>query len=188
MRAARQILIFLVVVIGIVLLLSLVFGGKKQSSTTKNATSSLAVTDYLNKDSQVVSITDGPINGDDTHRSIRISVDRDTRTMDVIQGYQGKVIASKSYVNNQKAYDEFLHALERASFGKTRKTSFASEDGICATGRRFVFELFENGKSVSRTWTANCQKGNTIAAPDRITKLFRNQITDYEELIKGQTF
>lgn len=188
MRAARQLLIFLVVVIGIVLLLSMVFGDRRQANTTKNAVTSLAVTDYINKDSRVVAITDGPINGEDAHRAIRISVDRSTRTMDVIQGYQGKVIASKSYVNNQKAYDEFLHALELASFGKTRKTTFKSEDGICATGRRFVFELFESGKSVSRTWTANCQKGNTIAQPDRITKLFRKQITDYEELVKNQSF
>lgn len=186
MRAARQIIIFLVVVIGIVLLLSLVFGGNK--NTNKQPTvQKITLVDFAKRDSQVVSITDGVINGDDEHRAIRITVDRNTRTMDVIQGYQGNVIASQSYVNNQQAYAEFLSALAKASFASSRKTSLASENGVCATGRRYVFELLEANKSISRTWTANCVKGNTNADPARVTKLFRNQITDYDKLMKGQS-
>lgn len=186
MRAARQIIIFLVVVIGIVLILSLIFGDNKKS-TTLTAVKKVTLVDFAKRDSQVVAITDGVINGDDEHRAIRITVDRNTRTMDVIQGYQGKVIASQSYVNNQSAYEEFLSALAKANFASTRKTTIASENGVCATGRRYVFELLESNKSVSRTWTANCTKGNTSADPARVTKLFRNQITDYDKLMKGQS-
>ncbi len=187
MRAARQIAIFLIFVVGIILILSLAFGGKN-SGGKKAAAPDFNVLNYIEKDSKVVSITDGPINGDDTHRAMRITVDRNTRTIDVIQGYQGKVVATKSYPNNQQAYDKFLHALARANFGKTRKTSLTSEEGVCATGRRFIFGVAEGGKSVSRTWTANCAKGNAAATPARVTALFRQQITDYDQVIKGHTF
>lgn len=184
MRAARQIIIFLVFVIGIIVILSMLFGGSKGSK--KSVAPSFDLLKYTTRDSKVVAITDGPINGDDVHRAVRITVDRNTRRIDVIQGYQGTVIATKSYDNNQKAYDEFLHALSKSGFGKPRKSAIASEDGVCATGRRYVFEVIDNNDSVSRTWTASCQKGNTIALPSRITGLFRDQITDYNEVVKGQ--
>lgn len=187
MRAARQIAIFLIFVVGIVLLLSLVFGGKKNSST-KSTPKAFNILNYIDRDSKVIAITDGPINGDDAHRAIRVTIDRNTRTIDVIQGYQGNVIVSKSYPNNQKAYNDFMHALSRANYGKPRKTTFTTEKGICATGRRYVFEVLDNNKSVSRTWTAGCAKGNTLAEPSRVTALFRQQITDYEAVIKNQQF
>jgi hypothetical protein len=186
MRAARQIAIFLVFVVGIVLLLSLFFGGGKKAK--KTTPTNFNITQYINTDSQVVAITDGPINGDDAHRAIRITVDRNSRRIDVVQGYKGNVIVTKSYDNNQKAYDQFLHALALANFGKPRTTTIASEDGVCATGRRFVFEAFNNGDSISRTWTANCMRGNTTAVPSRVTDLFRRQITDYDTIIKNQRF
>ena len=186
MRAARQITIFLIFVVGIIVILSLLFGGSKGSK--KNPAPSFDLLKYSTRDSKVVAITDGLINGDDEHRAIRITVDRNTRRIDVIQGYQGTIIATKSYDNNQKAYDEFMHALAKTGFGKTRKTTVPSEDGVCATGRRYVFEVIDNNDSVSRTWTANCIKGNTIAVPTKVTNLFRNQITDYDQVIKGQSF
>ncbi len=185
MRAARQITIFLIFVVGIIVILSLLFGGK---GNKKNPAPSFDLLKYSTRDSKVVAITDGPIVGDDKHRAIRITVDRNTRQIDVIQGYQGTVIATKTYDNNQKAYDEFMHALAKTGFGKTRKTTVASEEGVCATGRRYVFEVIDNNDSVSRTWTANCVKGNTIAVPSKVTTLFREQITDYEQIIKGQKF
>jgi hypothetical protein len=166
--------------------LSLFFGGGNKSA--KLTSSGFDLTKYINSDSQVVAITDGPINGDDTHRAIRITVDRNMRTIDVVQGYEGKVIVTKSYPNNQKAYNDFMYALARANYGKPRKTDIKTEKGICPTGRRFVFEVFNGVDSISRTWTANCQKGNTTAVPSRITDLFRRQITDYDEVIKDQQF
>lgn len=185
MRTARQLIIFLVFVVGIVVVLSFLFNGGRRGN--KVTVPEVDLVSYATKDSKVIAITDGPITGDDTHRAIRITVDRHSRTMDVIEGYQGKVVASRSYVNNQKAYNEFIHALDRAGFSKPRNTNLDSEKGVCATGRRYIFELTENDKSVSRTWTASCAKGNTSAEPSRVTNLFRKQITDYDELVRGLT-
>lgn len=185
MRTARQITVFLIFVVGIIVVLSLLFG--RRNGVNKTIQSQLDLLSYVDKESRVIATTDGPINGDDAHRAVRITVDKDSRTIDVIQGYQGTVVATKSYPNNQAAYREFLNALNRASFGKSRKSSFTSEEGICATGRRFIFEVTEGAKTVSRTWGANCAKGNSVAVPSKITNLFRRQITDYEEVVEGHS-
>lgn len=189
MSPKRQVLVFLIFVIGCVLLLSLVFGGGRKNNGAKQTPvkNNFSLLDYIEKDSKVIAITDGRINGDDAHRAVRITVDSNSRRIDIIQGYEGKVIDTRSYDNNPKAYHEFMSALAKTGFGKVKKGNFTTEDGVCASGRRYVFELTENQKSVSRTWTANCAKGSSPASAEAVTSLFRRQITDYDKITTSLT-
>lgn len=186
MSPRRRLIIFLTIAIGLVLLLVLIFGtgsNKKQTKTEKTATNKTAVlSDYITSDSKMVLTVSGKINGDDIHRSIRISVDSNDRELEVIQGYQGNVIQRQSFVNNMSAYDSFLHALERTGYGKVRKTSDTEERGACATGQRYTFDVINKGKNVSQTWAGTCTRGTSLARAPEVLQLFRAQITGYNTL------
>lgn len=187
MTPKKQFIIFLTFVVGFVLILTFAFGRRPSGNTSnKNQTKKVFnLNEYSERDSKVVATFDGPINGDDEHRAIKITVSRGSRTIDVIQGYQGKVIKTQTYPNNPDAYYDFIHALARTGFGKTRKSDIDSEVGICATGRRFTYEVFDNNDRVSRTWAASCVKGNSPAASETVNNLFRMQITDYNDIVSG---
>lgn len=189
MTPKKQFIIFLAFVVGFMLILMLTFGrrsGSNGNGDSKKTNKVFELRDYENKDAQLVAIIDGPINGDDEHRSIKITVTPQLRTLDVIQGYQGKVINSQTYPNNKDAYYDFVNALARTNFGKKRRTSAQSEVGVCATGRRYIYEVFdENRESVSRTWAGNCTKGTSFAAAEPVNNLFRRQITDFNKLVSG---
>ena len=186
MTPKKQFIIFLTFVVGFVLILMLAFGRRPSSNTANpNTKKTFTINDYAERDSKVVATFDGPINGDDAHRSIKISVSQESRTIDVIQGYEGKVIKTQTFTNNPDAYYDFIHALARVSFGRTRKTDTQNEVGVCATGRRFVYEAYDNNERVARTWAATCNKGNSLATFESVNNLFRMQITDYDKVVSG---
>jgi hypothetical protein len=192
MTPKKQFIIFLAFVVGFMLILMLTFGrrsGTNNSGDSKKENKVFELRDYDKKDAEIVATFDGPINGDDEHRSVRVTVTRQARTLEVIQGYQGKVIKTQSYPNNEDAYYDFVHALARTNFGKKRHTNAESEVGACATGRRFVYEVLdENRDSVSRTWAGSCMKGTSFADTDPVNNLFRRQITDYGKLVSGVNY
>lgn len=188
MSPRRRLIIFLTIAVGLVLLLVLIFGiggDNNQKKTDKPAANTPAVlTDYITPDSKMVLTIDGTINGDDIHRSIRITVDHNDRELEVIQGYQNNVIQRNTFINNMNAYDSFVHALQRTGFGKVRKTNDTDIRGVCATGQRYTFEVYDDGKNVSRTWSATCTKGTSMAMAPQVLALFKAQITGYGELTK----
>jgi hypothetical protein len=177
------------IAIGLVLLLVLIFGTGSKSNTKNSSkpepVKAATLTDYVTSDSKMTLTVSGMINGDDIHRSIRISVDANDRQLEVIQGYQNNVIQRNNFVNNMSAYDSFVHALARTGFGKVRKTSETEERGVCATGQRYTFDVTDKGKSVSHTWAGTCTRGTSLARAPEVLQLFRAQITGYSKLTSG---
>jgi hypothetical protein len=183
MSPRKRFIIFLTVLIGIVLLLMLIFGrgtNNNAKDTDKPApVKPVVLTDYADTNSYVVLTVGGRVNGDDTHRQIRITVSPDNRQVDIIQGYGNNVIDSRSYPNNRSAYDTFIRSINRANFGTERKTSDTDDRGVCPTGQRYIYEVYEDNKQVSRTWAGSCTKGTSQAVSPLVLQLFRAQITDY---------
>lgn len=192
MSPRRRLIIFLTIAVGLVLLLVLIFGiggNNGQKKTDKPTPSTPAVlTDYITPDSKMVLTTAGKINGDDIYREVRISVDSNSRELQVIQGYQNNVIQTNTFSNNMSAYESFVYALERTGFGKVRKTSQTEERGACATGQRYTFEVYDKGKNVSRTWAGTCSKGTSMAQSPQVLNLFKAQITGYGKLTNDVNF
>ncbi|MCA9330064.1 hypothetical protein KDA11_05420 [Candidatus Saccharibacteria bacterium] len=191
MTPKKQFIVFLMFVVGFLVILMIAFGRRPNTNTSNSSSSSkvFEVLEYQDKDARLTSLISGPITGDDEHRSIKITITRNSRLIEVFQGYQGKVIKSESYPNNVDAYDEFINALAKVNYGKKRRSDSDSEIGICATGRRYVYEVFdENNDSVSRTWAGSCTKGTVYGSSEAINNLFRMQITDYSKLISGVNY
>jgi len=183
MTPRRRAIIFITAAVGIILLLILFFGrgGSKPKAPEAKP---VVLTDYIERDSRMSLTVGGRIIGDDEHRSIRITVGRGSRQMEVIQGYQNNVIQTHRFDNNQAAYDVFVRALAKTGFGRDRKATQPDERGVCPDSQRYIFEVIDNNDVVSRTWTAGCVKGTSPANFTSVQTLFRNQITDYAKLAR----
>ena len=176
--------------VGFILLIFLVIllfvgGGKKKAPTTPVK----PLTSYSNTDATVSMTIDGPINGDDAHRAIKITIGEDSRELDVIQGYSGTVIQSNPSYNSKDAYNVFLHAINSYGFTLKGKNQPANLDstGQCALGNRYTFTLEQEGNVISSLWTTSCgsKTGNFAGNSQILQELFQAQITNYNTLTEN---
>lgn len=166
----------------IVLMILLIGGGDKGPAAKPRI-----VTDYAGTGAQVVMTIDGPVNADSLHQQVRVTVDSANVTYEHIRGYQGDVVKTKLFANNDEAYDVFLHALLRAGYDRGNKDSALKDDrGWCATGDRYIFEIVEDGKTLQRYWDTSC--GNTktyLGNTDLTVTLFQAQVPGYDDLTRN---
>jgi hypothetical protein len=174
--------------VGFILLIFLVIfllvghGPKKTPATAPKPLAS-----YASTDTQVVMTINGAINGDDTHRVIQITVDQNSRELDVIQGYNGNVIQNNTNYNTEDAYSAFLSAINVAGFTIQHKGVKVEEAGQCPLGQRINFQLQQDGNILSNLWTTSCSNtlGTLGGNSQLLQQLFQNQITNYETLTEN---
>ncbi len=167
-------------IIGILLITS---GGGKTPKPGEKAPKPLP--DYSSTNATVGLTIKGAVNARELHREIRVTVGRNSRSLEVIRGYQNEIIKDKTYSNDQSAYSEFLHAINYANFTRERGTDLKSESGVCPLGNRYVFELEQNGKDITRLWTSTCSgasRGSFGGQTTLLLSLFQRQIPDYSVL------
>lgn len=140
-------------------------------------------------DATLVYTIEGKIVGEEQHRSVRISVNRNIRTLEVLEGYTEKVIRSESLSNNSDAYDAFVAALDVAGFSRERDSKFEDRHGLCPFGRRYTYELRKNGEEPVDTWSTSCstKDGTFGGAQPTVQQLFQNQIPNYSQLTSQVT-
>ncbi len=143
--------------------------------------------DYAGTNATVSFTTDGIVNADELHRSIRITVSNSQMSLDVLQGYNPQVIQSKTFLNNQEAYSVFLKAINNSGFLLKLKNSKspADERGQCPLGFRYILDLNQDGNDLSRTWASSCgsKLATSGATLTSIQALFQDQIPNYENLV-----
>lgn len=126
----------------------------------------------------------GPIVADENFKSYQITITATSRTYTTYSGYLDRVVATKTYDNNTPAYEQFVHALDKADISKMQNTS-GNDDlrGVCATnGRLYVFETLNNDVATHTLWTSTCSgsRGNMGANVAQVKALFVNQIPDFD--------
>lgn len=187
-RIIPIILIFLVIVVAIVALVSLgrvVFGG---GTSTKVAVDEGRQA-LLNTDagSSVRMTVRGRIVADENFRSYRITIDPSSRTLSTYSGYIDQVIDSIQLTNNTPAYEQFVHALDRANMMRGTQLSDEQNDtrGVCATGNVFEFEVLSGGETVKKLWTSSCDSspGSLKAATSQLRSLFIAQIPNGQQAL-----
>lgn len=182
------VIIIFLILIGAVILVSRSHNGNGSSTNSaKGKDTAVTLTDYARSGTRVIFTTDGIINGDDKHRAIRITVSGSLREIEILQGYDGKVINSQTYDNDSSAYDVFLHALNTANFtSEVKNAKPADEKGSCPTGLRYYYDLKDGGDTVKHLWSTSCGGiGNFGGSPSLTRQLFRQQIPDYGKLTGG---
>lgn len=174
---------FLISVGLIILIIFLLFhGGKSGVPTT-----SQPLISYANTGSQVSFTIDGPINANQDHQQVKIYVNKDLVTYDQIQGYDGNVVNQQQFINSPNAYSAFLYALQLAGFTLgNNSSSLSSEQGHCALGDRYIFELAQGGADLERFWATSCLKVKTYNGILPLTmQLFEAQVPNYQKLVRN---
>lgn len=130
----------------------------------------------------------GPIVADENFRSYQINITPSSRDIKTYTGYLGAVLDQENLGNNVAAYEEFVHALDKAKLVAGQPFEGEEDDvrGRCATGRVTEFSLIKDGNISETLWTSTCSgsKGSLRANVDQLTNLFRAQIPGSRDLIR----
>lgn len=147
--------------------------------------SSLAVS-YLDQDSEVSFTEYGRIVANEEFEATRITINAQERTLDVLRGYNLTIEERVKLPNTTSAYKALLHALDSYNATETQESTIESEDGVCPTGRRFVFEIKVDNEVVHRTWTSSCRRSDGTFAGNRssVERLFQKQIPEYRDIVR----
>lgn len=188
-RIVPIVLVLIIIAIAIAALVSVgraIFGGNGQSTETQTDVGHTALIN-TSADRSVRLTVRGPIVADENFRSYQITIDSSSRSLSTYTGYIDQTLDSKSYGNNNKAYEEFVYALDKANFMKGDELKDEKNDtrGICATGKVYQFEVLQNGSTVKQLWTSTCKgsPGSFKGSVPQIEGLFLKQIPDSKVLL-----
>lgn len=190
-RTLPTILTIVVIIIAIVGLVSLARFLFFPGTSSTPAIMDTSEQDLLSSsvDRSVSMTVRGPIVADENFRSYKITVSPTSRGIKTYTGYLGTVLDQKTLSNNTAAYEEFVHALNKANFVAGQPFSGDKNDvrGICATGRVFEYSLEKDNEATETLWTSTCSgsKGSLKASSEQLTQLFRAQIPDSSPLIRA---
>src|ERR1039458_847641 len=147
------------------------------------------LTSYASTNATMQLIISGPITADQTHQSVSMDVGQIQSVLEVIQGYQGQVINSKTYTNNESSYLSFLSALQLVGFTRGTSNSTTSADlGVCPFGDRYNLQIIDGtGQTIQNYWADSCSTGDGTfkGVFGDVEQLFTDQIPDYNSLTSG---
>jgi hypothetical protein len=126
---------------------------------------------------------DAPTNTDQDHRQVKITVGATQNEIDIIQGYQGNVIASQTYANNSPAFAAFLESLKLLNFSKG-SSSKADYRGYCPTGERYLYAFNDGQNDLFSYWSTSCGQGTFGGDRVQTRRLFERQVpeADFDKL------
>ncbi len=181
MKAVLAVIGIIVLVIAVIML---IFDGP--DTPTQPNHRQINLTDYADTGARAVYEIEGEINAEELHRTIRISVDRNIRRVEVLNGYNKAVSKTQEFPNTQAAYDEFLHALKNAGYNHRKEAQATDEKGVCPLGQRYVYQIEEFGDDLIRLWSTSCGKkyGSFAGNASLVQRLFQKQIPEYREFVR----
>jgi len=153
-----------------------------QTSQQTGAENSLLSTDGSTSVQMTVR---GPIVGDEQFRSYQMTISPTSRSIITWAGYdQSNLIDQKTLSNDQKAYDQFVHALNYAGYAKSTTVKDNNTSGLCANGRVYHFDILNGSDAIQDNWTTNCGIKGSFGgnAPD-VRALFLDQIDGASDMI-----
>jgi len=177
------IVVIIVAIAGLVALARLLFAGSS-SSTTKVTDTTIAQQQLLTtSEGRSVSMTvRGPIVADEDFRSYRIVISPNSRTFEAFTGYLTTVTDRQKLSNNTAAYDQFVHALDKANMVSGRELEGDKNNvlGICATGKVYEFAVLSGGEMQHMFWTSTCKgsPGSLRGSAAQLSALFLAQLPD----------
>lgn len=123
----------------------------------------------------------GPIVADEEFKSYRVEVSNSERSITAYNGYLAARTDGTSLSNNTRAYEQFVHALDKANIMKGKEPEDETKNdlrGICASGYVYEYDVLSENNVVKSLWTSTCSgsKGTLDASKEQLTGLFLGQI------------
>lgn len=169
------------VVLTIVLIFRALAGGGNDQSQQQ----SVKLMDYATTNAVVRYTIDGQVNQNEIHDKVRITVSKDQVLFEQIQGFEGKLVQTKTYPSNPQAYAAFLRSIDNAGYTIGDKNIDKDERGSCPLGRRYVYEIVNGSEQVQRLWSTSCNTNDGSYRGGKanvIRTLFQRQVPDYNTL------
>lgn len=188
---AFRVFIFVLVSAGLIWLTVLLIGKAFSTTSSTTTTPTKSLVNYATTDAEFVMLIDGPVESDQTHQSLRITVSRDQNVIQLMNGYEGQVVNQQSFASNSTAYAAFLKSLDKAGFAKKALTTVSSDErGYCPLRNRFVYTIEENGAQKQRVWTTSCGIGNYAGTQSLTRRLFIDQIPSdsFSAMLRNTSF
>ncbi|MFA5196937.1 MAG: hypothetical protein WC437_00690 [Patescibacteria group bacterium] len=173
----------------IIVIFSILYFQGQNIKKDDNQVKPTVINDYANSSATVSYMAEGEVNADELHRSIKITVSKDSRTIEILAGFQYIAINSKSYRNTVEAYEPFLASLQVAGFAKEKSNpKISNPEGRCPLGNKYFFTSTSIPNIPNNLWTANCSGMGTFGGNlSTIQQLFQKQIPDYSKITSGVT-
>jgi hypothetical protein len=167
-----------IVALIIILIILIVPGGKKVAPTGAGMLS------YDDTNTVVRLTIDGPEVAASNHQSIQITVGKSNVTFTQINGYNNQIVNIQTYNNTEASYEVFLRSLYYADYYKgNTSTAESNEEGVCALGSRYVYEIMNGSNEIQRFWSTDCGGLHTYEGDPNLTmSLFQNQVPNYNSL------
>lgn len=163
-----------IVVLIVVLLFKAIFGGGPTKPT-------IDVGKYADTAATATLLIDGPTDIDQDHRQVKITVSQTQNEIDIIQGYQGNVLQTRTYNNNAAAFGVFLQSLKLMNFSKGNSDPTQTDyRGYCPGGDRYVYTFNDGNKDLFTYWSTSCGQGTFQGAKGSVITLFERQIPEQD--------
>lgn len=138
---------------------------------------------YGNTDAYVRLTVEGPVVANQNHNAYQITIDRGQAKIETFKGYEREAIDTRTYDNNEEAYETLLLALDRSGFTRAIKEDRPTDPrGVCPTGNRYTYELVDGNSTILESWSATCHKGTFRGESTQVRNLFTRQIPDFGRL------
>lgn len=180
----RPIIVALVSIGLIVLVIVLIVQGFSGPAEPKRQ---VDVTKYTYRSAIATLLIDGPINLDQDHQQVRISVSNTINEIDIIHGYQNNVVATRTYANNTAGFASFLSALQLLGFSHGIDSKVDSR-GFCPAGSRYTYSFSDGQTELFSYWSTSCGGQGTFRGdPAGVRNLFERQIPprELQEVLRG---
>lgn len=181
------VVIIVLVVVAIISIGRMLFGGTPNDAdiVEEPGTSELLTVSVNNS---VRMTMRGPIVADEEFSSYTITVSTTERELVIYDGYLDDISERKTLDNNNRAYEQFVYALDKADMmvGEEPIDEAANDlRGICATGYIYEYAVLVDGEPVKSLWTSTCSgsQGTLDASTQQLNDLFFKQIPDSKKIV-----
>lgn len=189
-RIAPIVVVVIIAVIAIVAIITVarsLMSGNSSKTTTKQVDTSQEALLSTTADRKVRMTVRGPIVADESFRSYQVEITPSSRTLTTFNGYLDSQVDQKQLDNNVSAYDQFVHALNKANLVKGQQLTADKDDtrGVCATGVVYEFSIMQGDTTIKHLWTSTCKgsAGSLDASLAQVRALFLAQIPDHTALL-----
>ncbi len=154
---------------------TLINGG---NDTTVADESKVSIEQFADTDtSEAVFYRRGRIRADESHTSYRITINQVSRTLEVLEGFEGVVVERQVFPNNPESYEEFIFAISGRGLEGIAEGEDADPRGVCPDNLLSEYTITNNSDTVAYQWVGDCGIGTTNTRG--VSSLFKSQIPDF---------
>ena len=140
---------------------------------------------YSNTDSVAGLLISGPIVADQNYEQVQININQVSSQINIINGYLGTVVNTKTFENNPSAYSAFLSALQGSGFNLGNTSyKYKTPVGFCSFGNSYTYTFINGGNTIFDYWATTCGgQGNFKGSIGNVNQLFEAQIPNFSTIL-----